>query len=535
MMIKKIAISVVSLLTSIHILGCSDTKDYWTMDPPDFVIYNPQGQAELITKSSDVTKGGVIAHYGSHMLFKEINSDVKFSISAECSVDGQIFKKETHKQKIYQKLFFYNYIPEEVLATADGHQDNDFLCNFDIIAANSVNSKVEYRIPNLIMNTVLPYKISIGSPYKMGHSENSGYLAKGYIDVSNQGNKDASASLDEVNKLFEDVAIFCNPQKFENNRYVTGNKEISLYQFFAGQSVSHDLFYKKCRVIGTISSYNHDETNINVKTADHEKVWSPYFDVVTHKPDIKIQPSFINSSQQYFTDNPESYSFEFAKLDISIRSYYPTFVRFKKSIDVKVGIGFNDPMYRGFGAGPASFTDRSRISIAKDGVPNAFLSPLTTKLRFTDESGNPVELLDLSSGDSHNVYLQLEKNFNCTVYKRKEMGFLLQGIEPKSEEDEIEVYILINNKLEKLPSIYYLSDIIQPSTLNLRSNSNYVLDTLVLPRLASNSFRNIERHDMVYQAKIQRAFNTMGAKDFSKFLRSVPNGKLKASKFCRAY
>lgn len=169
----------------------------------------------------------------------------------------------------------------------------------------------------------------------------------------------------------------------------------------------------------------------------------------------------------------------------------------------------------------------------KRNIPSGILKGnIETKINFiTGLEGD--ELIDLSLGKTHIVGLQAEKNFSCSIDKKRENGLWLKAITPYSQEDQIEVYVFVNNQIEKFPMPFYLSEILNESnSLNLIPNSKYVFDALLLPKLRANSFKNADNHDEVYRSQIRDVLKYSYSKNISEYKNRLAK-KYNVSQTCR--
>ncbi|MCO5113578.1 MAG: hypothetical protein M9899_05330 [Bdellovibrionaceae bacterium] len=515
--------------------GCSNsTDDYWKMRDPSLVVVDETGLSQIFHNPKSLHLKNTTLNYGSHLSFSDINKDVTFDISTKCLLNNKTFTSNYTQQKIYQKLFFYNFIPLQTIATDRNTENQEFKCDIHIIAKNSINSKIKYDLPDLTFNTIQPNGILIGKSLSDAADASRGiYIKNGFIDTTETNDKHTTAILMDDARSFYNTNVIC-----ENNIFIKEDQEhisirkFSINEFFHRPKINSRYFYKKCRVISSTTQLV-DIFNESILENDYERLWSPYFDVIVNKPELSITAEFINTTNDYFADNNQSYSFNFAKLTLRNNSFISALIKLRNPIDAQVAVVFDGRI------NPYTL-NRNMLpktnGIIKESLPDAILKgTLSTKLKFVPEHQDSKGLISLSGEETSTVFLQLEKNFSCSIYNKEEMGLLLKAITPYSEEDKIEVYVVINNKLEKFPMPYYISEAMVPSSLNMIQSSKYVFDSLLLPRLNSTSFKDAEDHDTVYRRKVHRGIiknEYLGSMNqYYSFL--FPS--FSHSKFCRTY
>lgn len=509
--------------------GCSK-DDYWKMSDPSLVVIDSTEKTYIFNNPKAFNVENTTLNYGSHLKFSNINKDVTFDISTKCLLNNKVFTSNHTQQVIYQKLFFYNFIPLQTIATASDIENQEFQCDIHIVAKNSIDSKITYDLSNLTFNTIKSHKIYIGNADKDAPALNNGYISNHFIDATNTANKEISAVIAESDKIFDDAQIICKDNIFKKSDRIFGIKEFSINQFFQDLN-SNTFFYKKCRVISFTAPFV-GNSNKSMTDIDYERFWSPYFDIIIHKPKLSIRAEFVNASDTYFTDNNQSYSFIFAKLTLKNDSYVPAFIKLKDTTEAQISIA-----YRGY----TQRTNKSaigilNISLQQKELPDELLKgSLRTQLKFVPESVEQDKLIDLSTTrKSPTLFLQLEKNFSCSIHNQKETGLWLKAIRPYSKEDEIEVYVSVNGELQKFPMPYYISEILEPSSLNMMNDSKYLFDGLLLPKLRSTSFKNAENHDFVYKRKISSGIDNALIGSMDKYY-SILRKTAHYGNFCRTY
>lgn len=527
---------ILTLPTFFTLTGCGSSDDYWQMEDPKIVVFSNQKESFTLNQPNDIMKTTSVISSGSHLYFKSINDDVTFNINTKCELGNKFFHLELKNQKIHQKLFFYNYLPTEVIAMKSNIKSDSFICDFKISASNSVDSKIKYDFSGLKFSTINPNKIRVGSSLEESTIRPNGYFDKTYVDITREDLPETAVTIIEGNNILHETKIICDENTFAKDEKTFGLREFSINQLF--KNFSHDdlLYYKNCRVLSYSKLFQ--PTNKSESLYDIEKVWSPYFDVILRKPNVSLNVNLINSSNNYFSDNNQSYTFEFAELEFFSKSNIPTFIKLKNpTVNANFEILHPYFNYRSVQVNNNFPSFRAKIQdiMNKRDIPSGVLKgSIETKINFITglEDG---ELIDLSLGKTHVVSLQAEKNFSCSINKKRENGLWLQAITPYSQEDQIEVYVFVNNQIEKFPMPFYLSEILNEShNLNLIPNSKYVFDALLLPKLRVNSFKNADNHDEVYRSKIQDVIKYSYSKNISEYKRSLAK-EYYVNKTCRIF
>lgn len=523
---------ILTLPTFFTLTGCGSSDDYWQMENPEIIIMDRGYKHKKFLHPSEFKNESIDAFYGSHLNFKKISDGVTFDIQSICNINGKTITSIFNKQKIYQKLYFYNYVPVSNLLSNNSIHIEDFLCDFKIWAVNKVNSKIEYHLSMLKLNTSIPHKIDIEKGLPIVNFHNSSRYEDNFIDFTDDNSSGIEAELEDKNKVFHKTKILCEDKEFLLEEDPFGSSSFPIEKVFLKTKEPGQLYYRNCRIVSFAKNL------VKSEEVDQEKVWSSYFNAILDKPEIIISGELIDFSNNYYTDNNKSFVFDFAKLNIKNLNHIPTFIKFKNTkFNASIKIGYshynnhfpymNTPFYTQF------------ASLNKKGMPSSILKgEISTNLYFDlldkDDLLNS-DLIDLSLGKQYSVVLQAEKNFSCSIFNKRETGIWLQAIKRGSLEDEIEVYVFFKDKIEKFPMPFFLSKLLEKDqNLNLNSNSDYIFDTLLLPKIRSNSFKYSDNYDGIYRNKINEAIKISYSKNAFDYKKRI-QGSQPLNRFCKTY
>lgn len=522
---------IIALVTLFILSACGgdSVKDYWKMDQPRLVAQQGNGSnytEKVIANPFNGQKNFI--RNGSYLEFEKIGNGVSFDINVVCKKNGFVFNRVSLNQNISKRLFLYNYLPTEVLVETENEiSEPEYNCAFGVTVKNPVNSKIHYTLHNLIVTTRDFYKVSIKHPNIMPQKiYENGYTKRIIVDLNSDPKAELIAALDENFFVMEDTSVVCDGESFMGPRSEFRSRDMSINSFFRQELFNENYFFKKCRILTYSKNMPVDKT---VSDEDAELVWSPYFSVFFRKPKLQVNFEAIDNQHNYYSDNNMAYNFKFAKIVIHNVGSVPAIVKlsslpFQGDVEILSDV---------FLPNAGSVHNLHLKSLNDLNLPVSRLKgAIKTKAWISNETP---EYIDLASGEKAEVFLEISKNFSCSIYKNRESGFWFSGIKPYSESDQIEVYVRNHNKVEKFPLDFFISELSNEHSIYSQvENSNQSIQFPYVPKGTKTSFNRFDEYGLVYEEKLQKAIKNTSSKDLMGLKNSL-NNLGGVGKFCRSF
>jgi hypothetical protein len=491
----------------LFLFGCSSNdskpKDYWNLNEPQVFAWDTSEEANVKGFSVKVSKFNSdkikdTLDYQSYVQFKDTTSDINLEIKTSCKQDinntntpedtnqnnnTNISSIESSDQTLSQKfkitkadkLYFYSYLPDQVIYD-DVYQSSspNFKCNFKFTAINKINSKHEFSINDLSINTFRRNVLTINSV----ETEKKNPTAKTILPnrqnkklilpsiYYNQKGQTYVIDKDlKKTKLVDPGYIQCigknNKLKLAtyNNELVSSIGDVLMDQLNDGVTT----FLKKCRVITKIKSDDDSLPEDDGNTAGLRTVWSEYFNVIFEEPKISVEVEQINNSGENYPFNKGTY------LDHSTHAFDLVF-----SNDSNKEVLIRLPSKQNIQATltPLIYNvqrDDFKAVAKWDGLtvlesPEEFL----TELRFMSEGERIAEFI-LKPQSQKIINIEIDKNFNCSfspVQKAEgdqtsERGFRIKAIDLNSEDNMLTIDYKNQGAMDSYPEFFSFNSLLE--------------------------------------------------------------------------
>lgn len=507
-MLKKTFLLLLLILSA----GCnkSGVKDYWKLNEPEVFAWDTSEDANrrgFSSKYKNFNSASIKENldYKSYLQFNNLTSENKFIINTTCT-DIKTSKTYTYNSDpnkenkriappITQKLYFYNYLPTEVIHNQSFEDaDSFFKCNFHFNISNAINSDYDIEINDIPINTNKSNIIQILSQEREKNTGLRTIISKNIhkdslypnIFYTNDTHSYVIENIQKNTQLIGPAVVECLGK---NNTFpiesLDGSSLISLESIFFNfvKKNSNIPFLKKCRVLAKVRFPTNDNVMGNDGFSNElRNVWSEYFNIIFEEPKFNIEVTNIADTQTsdiYPYNNGDYLDKAFVLYGLKITNPTNKHVKIHLPSDKKIE-GVISPIIYNIQREDFKIQEtRFWPGLEYYELPEEFV----TEIYFVKDGERVVEI-DLKPNSSSSFSIEVNKNFYCMLKPHKhyfrltsqqptsERGFRLRSIDFNSPQNFLKVEYKNQNKVETFPYLLAFDKIIE----NSASNNNLLED-----------------------------------------------------------